>query len=117
MSRLIQNNTSFLKLLLNSEDKAQQRALLQSITAEQLNALGEIFYNLLNIVPLDRKGERMIKRKDKKRKLLQNLSLINKKTYNSRRKLLKSNKSMVFRILLHFKDKLLQLIDSQPLVA
>lgn len=115
MSRLVQNNTPFLKLLLTTEDKQQQRALLQSATVDQINALGEIIYNLINIVPLDKKGERLVNRKSHRR-LLRNLSLINK-PYKSRRNLLRSNKSALHKILLHFKDKLLHVIDSQPLVA
>lgn len=111
MSSLLQNNSSFLRLLLTNTDKRQQHSLVQTISAEQLNALTEIFYNLLNIVSMDKKDEKLIK---KSRKLMQKISLITK-SYNSRRKVLISNKSTLLKILLHFKDKLLGVLNSQPL--
>lgn len=113
MSRLLQQSQSFLTLLLNNKDKRQQYALVQTITVDQLNALTEIFYNLLNNVPLDKKEEQMVK---KKRRIMQKLSLISK-SFNSRRKVLVSNKSTFLKILLHFKDKLLEVLHSQPLTA
>lgn len=109
----MQSNKSFLHLLLSNTDKKQQNGLMQTITLEQINALGEIFYNLLNIVPLTKKEEHLIK---KRKKLLQKLSLISK-SYNSRRKLLVSNKSSLLKTLLYFKDKLLHVLDSQPLIS
>ena len=109
----MQSNKSFLQLLLSNNDKRQQNGLMQTISLEQLNVLGEIFYNLLNIVPLDKKEEKIVK---KKKKILQKLSLLSK-SYNSRRKLLLANKSALLKTLLSFKDKLLHVINSLPLLS
>lgn len=113
MSGLLHANNAFISLLLDTADKRQQKALLQTITHKQLNALGEIFYNLLNIVPMSKEDEKLIK---KSRHLSQKLSLISK-SFNSRRKLVLSNKAKILKVLLHFKANLLKLLHSQPLAA
>lgn len=112
MSSRLAHNKSFLTLLLEGTDKRQQRALVQTITHEQLGALGEIFYNLIHIVPMDKAEEKVVK---KSRKILQRMSAISKSAV-SRRKLLKSNNAQLMKILHHFSDKLIPVIRaSSPL--
>lgn len=111
MSRRLADNKAFLTLILEAGDKRQQKALLQTITDNQLEAIGEIFYNLIHIVPVKKSEEKLIK---KSRKLLQRMSVISKSS-RSRRKLLQSNRVKLISILHHFSDKLLQVLHSMPL--
>lgn len=111
MSKRLNKNKAYLNLLLSNTDKRQQNALIHSITHEQLNALGEIFYNLLHIVPMNKEEEKIVK---KSRKITHKLSLISK-AYTTRRKVLLGNKLRLLRLLLHFKAKLLPLLDAIPL--
>ena len=112
MSSRLAQNKSFLTLLVEGSDKRQQRALVQTITREQLDALGEIFYNLIHIVPMDKSEEKVVK---KSHKILQRMSAISKSAV-SRRKLLKSNSAKFMKILHHFSDKLIPVIHaSSPL--
>ena len=111
MSRRLAENRSFLTLLLEQGDKGQQRALIQTITNSQLDAIGEIFYNLIHIVPVNKSEEKVVKRS---RKILHRLSAISKSPA-SRRKLLKGNRVKFLRILHHFSDRLLDVIRASPL--
>ena len=111
MSKRLSENRSFLTLLLEKGDKGQQRALMQTITNNQLDAIGEIFYNLIHIVPIDKSEEKIIKRS---RKILQRVSAISKSA-PSRRKLLKSNRVKFLKILHQFSDRLLGVIRASPL--
>ena len=52
MSQRIRKNISYLQLLLSTH-RSQQRALLNTISPEQLNTLGEIALNILHgVIPL-----------------------------------------------------------------
>ena len=47
MSKLIKKQTSFLRLFIETSSNQQRKALLNTVTDDQLKALTEITYNLL----------------------------------------------------------------------
>ncbi len=53
MSRLVKKHSAFFKLLLTTTSKLQRKALVDSITNDQLRALTEITLNLLRgVIPI-----------------------------------------------------------------
>ena len=70
MSQLLKKNASYISLLLQTENKKQAYALLQTATPEQTRALSEIAFNLLRL-PL---GDEAAGEVRNKRKLLKRLS-------------------------------------------
>jgi len=80
-------NNPFLKLLISSQDRKQQVALLKTVTESQNRVLTEIFHNFLHL-PLNENESKIIKRNIKLVKLLANP----RKSYRVKRRLFFKNK-------------------------
>jgi Trp operon repressor len=104
MSSNIYQNSSYLKLLLNTEAN-QQKILLSSITNDQVNALSEIFNNLFTL-PLTPSESRFVKSRNV---VIQKLGDINKSQRYRKGQLIKHSRQ-VLNTLTFFKDKLLDVI-------
>ena len=108
MSSRIADQLHFLSLLLNT-DKKQRAALFQSLTNQQTDALGEIFHNLIKVVPLTKDEQKLLRRKPF-------LRLVGTtKTATSRRKsLVKKHSRQIADLLLSFGDKILEVARLSP---
>ena len=104
MSKLLEDNSSFLSLLLNTKP-AQALDLLSNVTPSQGLCINEICFNLLSL-PLTTKEAKIVK---KRKTLLKKLS---KKSipFKTKTRLICSNKKTIYKILISFKSKLLELI-------
>ena len=104
MSQKLKKTKNFLLLLLLTE-RAQARALLETVTLKQAEALVEIVYNLINIAASKSDKAVILKRKPFLRKLInRKLKLITK------RKLIGRHRVKLLKTLLHFKQPLLTLL-------
>lgn len=103
MSSRIKNNVDFFRLLLQTQ-LPQQKALLQSLTPEQVDLLTEIVWNLLNSVPLPDKEKKGLQRK----KYLKDISLL-KRSHKYRKRRLNANKKQIIKILNTYMQPLLAL--------
>ena len=104
MSKLIHNNSSFLRLLLETTS-AQAYCLLTTITPAQALSLSEISLNLLTL-PLSSRQKRIVKKEEKILKKLSQKSLKS----NLRLKLIAKKKKDIYKVLIHFKEPLLKLL-------
>ena len=104
MSANINQHSDFLRLFLNTEPY-QQKALLFSITPEQLDVLSEIFHNLLTL-PLTQEESRFVKRREEVISKLANIS----KSVRSRRQAVNKHTRQILTVLGLFKDKILSVI-------
>ena len=102
MSKNIEENKAFLKLFLNTT-KAQQKALLYTLTDTQVRVLKEIIYNLRNF-KLPRKPTKTIKRRAIVRLSKSTTSL------TQARKLVKKNFKDIIDIFVSVKDELAELL-------
>ena len=107
MSDLLNENNSFLRLFLNTSG-LQQRKLIQSLSPSQVDALAEIFMNLNSMTfnNIDRKfmnatKVKFIKKFGKGKKTSQRVKKV---------KLL-TGFSIVVKILQHFKEKIIALLN------
>jgi hypothetical protein len=100
MSSNIQQNLDYLKLLL-STDTIQQRALISTITPEQVDVLSEIFHNLLTL-PLTPAENKFVKARGLIIKKLGDTS----KTQRYHKSQLNKHSRQVVKTLIYFKDKL-----------
>ena len=107
MSARIKNNADFFRLLLQTHP-AQQKLLLQSVSAAQTDLLTEIAWNLLHVVPLPPKEKKALARK----KFLRELSVL-KRSSKYRQKRVTANKVQIIKILQTYAAKLVELAN-QP---
>lgn len=109
MSKTLIQNKDFIRFILNTDtsSKRQKKAIFETITKDQVLAIVEICYNLLNIKVSD-KIKTVI---NKRRKLL--LKIVNKKVYRILllKKLLIKHYKQIIETLLFIKDQLLELIS------
>ena len=104
MSQNLKRNKDFLTLLLKTE-KGQAKALLETITQKQLEAVIEILYNLMRISSVKKDKTVIQKRKTLLREL------VNKKVKLGKKKqLVGRHRIQLMKTLLHFKSLLLSLI-------
>ena len=104
MSQNFKRNKDFLTLLLKT-DKGQAKALLETITQKQLEAVIEIVYNLMRISSVKKDKTVIQKRKTLLREL------VNKKVKLAKKKqLVGQHRLQLLKTLLHFKSLLLSLI-------
>jgi len=106
MSTRLHRNRAFLTLLLSSDSKQQQLALLKTITPQQLDSIGEILHNILHIVGLSEPERKFVKRKANFAQKLTNLA----RSVKFRKRHLVNDKVRYLQLLLHFKDKLLEVL-------
>lgn len=104
MSKTILKNRDFIGLVLKGVGK-QARALLDTISGEQTEALVEILYNL---------GKIASRNKDKavigKRRLIIKKLLNKKTTLKKKAKLVSKHKLQLLKTLIHFRGVLLSLV-------
>ena len=104
MSQNLKKTQNFLLLLLLTEI-AQARALLETVTTKQTDALVEIVYNLMNIATT--KSDKSVIRK--RRSFLR--KLIDRKTkVTAKKKLIARHRVKLLKTLLHFQKPLLSLL-------
>ena len=64
MSALVKRNLNYIRLLSECKSKPQQKALVETITRDQLKAVIEITYNILQLnVPVSKSDKRKLARK------------------------------------------------------
>ena len=104
MSQALQKHKNFMELLLTTH-KNQARALIETITKEQLNLIIEIFFNLLKLnVPSETKI--LLKRRARLVSKLTNRRL----SISTKQALVSRHFHQLYHTLLSVKGKLLQLI-------
>ena len=103
MTSILARNKAFVHLLL-STNNTQQKSLINSITSPQVDTITEILYNLLHVVPLTSEEEKIVKQRRRK---LEKLALISR-SLKFRKSLILKHKIQLLKLLLHFKDKLLE---------
>ena len=104
MGQLLESQNDFLSLILKT-GKQQRKALLDTLTHEQIDLLGEIFFNLINNFPISEQERKTLNRK-KFIKILTDF----KKKHSSRNSTIKKNKKYIADLLMKYKDNLLTLI-------
>ena len=104
MSSTLTKNRDFVNLLLNGEPK-QAKALLNTISRPQTEALIEILFNIYNIASKKVDKDIVHKRRLTFRKLLNKRVSLRRKT-----KLISKHKQQISKTLSHFKGILLTLI-------
>ena len=104
MSKLLQSNTSFLRLLFETVKK-QALLLLKNTTPTQALALSEIAFNLLDL-PLSSDQEKGV---TKHKKILKRLSK-KKTSITSKQKLISKYSKDIYSLLKVVEEPLLQLI-------
>ena len=108
MSSRMADQLHFFSLLLGT-DKRQRTALFQSLTNLQTDAIGEIFFNLLKVLPLTKEEEKLLKRKTFLRKIA------SVKTSPTRRKsIIKNHTKHITNLLLAFGEKILEVARLSP---
>ena len=107
MSSRIQNNGDFFRLLLQTH-LPQQKALLSSLTSQQVDLLTEVVHNVLYVVPLVEKEKKALHRK----KFLKEVSVM-KRSQKYRKKRMQTKKVQFIKFLLTYKDKLLEVAKQQ----
>ena len=107
MSKILRKVKHFLTLLLTTSDE-QKRALLESVTDEQIHAITEIIHNLLHVVDITPEA-----RKDLKKRM-HVLSKLSKKkaSVRSKRNLLFTHARLVLKTLKLIQGPLLALIKA-----
>jgi len=105
MSNTIIKEKHFLILLLSTE-KDQARALLETVTNTQINALSEIIYNCQHL-SLSKKATILFRRRKKYLSKLSNKSLSN----NSKRYLIGKHYRQLLDTLISIKNKLIELLQ------
>lgn len=108
MSSSLTNVKPWLTLILDSTTpEKQRRAIFDTLSDSQLQALTEIFHNLLHNpeLELDKKLERKLK--SKKWKTLGNHKL----SFARRKKFAKDNKKDILEVLCSIRDLLHQILD------
>ena len=104
MSQNLRKYKSFLTLLL-STSQTQAKALLQTITSGQVQAIVEIVYNLMNIASSSKDKAVIQKRRAFLRKL------VNKRIkFGGKKNLVVKHKAKLLKTLLHFKKVLVNLL-------
>ena len=104
MSQNLKKAKNFLLLLLLTEN-VQARALLETVTLKQAEALVEIINNLMNIAATKSDKAVILKRKPFLRKLINRRLKL-----SAKRKLIGRHRVKLLKTLLHFKHPLLTLI-------
>ena len=104
MSQNLKKAKKILLLLLLTEN-VQARALLETVTLKQAEALVEIIYNLMNIAATKSDKAVILKRKPFLRKLINRRLKL-----SAKRKLIGRHRVKLLKTLLHFKHPLLTLI-------
>ncbi len=100
----VRENKSYIKLLL-STTRQQQRALLDTATNEQVDALTEILYNLMHTVPISEGERNIIKRK----KTFKELAKITR-SYKYRQERVRKNKRLLLNTLSKYANDLIGVI-------
>lgn len=106
MSSRIANNADFFRLFLQTH-LPQQKALMSTLSQEQIDLLSEVIFNILNRMPLPDKVQKALKRK----KFLVFISLL-KHSVSSRRKRLQANQLRFIKVLLEHRDNLLKVVNA-----
>ena len=104
MSKRLQKEKHFLELLLTT-DKHQVKALMESLTASQVEVLVEIFINLLHI-NTPKKTKDLLRRRQRLIKKLTSRQL----TIATKYRTIRQHMRQVYDTLLSVKGKLLQLL-------
>lgn len=104
MSELLNDNSNFLSLLLNTSSD-QQKALLDTVTADQAKLISEIFLNILDIEH-DDNNIKFLKNKVPILETLSKSSVSNR----YRRSYIKTHKRVILKIILFFKKELTNLL-------
>ena len=104
MSKLLQSNTYFLRLLFHTTKK-QALLLLENTTPSQSLALGEIALNLLHL-PLNKKEKKEVSRHNNVLKKISKKKL----PIKTRQKLISKNKKVIYSILQSIESSLFKLI-------
>ena len=103
MSQKLKRSKSFLTLLLDTK-LPQARALLNTVTDLQVEAVVEFVYNLMNIASLS-KDRAALKQKAFLKKL------VNKRTkLNQKKRLVIKHRVQLLKTLVHFKKALLNIL-------
>jgi hypothetical protein len=105
MSKRLEKHKSFIFLLLTTT-KVQSRSLLDTITDEQINVLGEIFRNLLQL-PLPTGAKTLVHRRKALFNKLANTSV----KPGSKYKLIFKHKNQILHTLQTVKKQLLDLLQ------
>ena len=105
MVQLLDTQGDFLSLILKAE-KPQRRAILDTLSHDQLDFLGEIFHNLIHNFPIPQSEKKKLQKKQYI-KLLTNL----KKSHRIRIKAVKKNKKHIDETLIKYRNKLIKLVS------
>ena len=106
MADRLRKNGDFFKLLLQTH-LPQQKALMNSLSGQQVDLLTEVVHNILYIVPLAEKERKVLLRK----KFLKEISVM-KRSQKYRKKRMQTQKVQLLKVLLSYKDKLLEVSGS-----
>ena len=104
MSDRIRDNSSFLRLLLTTHS-SQQKALLDTLSDEQVDLLSEVIYNILYTVPIPNNTRKKLQRK----KYLKDIARI-KRSRAFRRRHVRGKKRDIIKLLDTFAKELVTLI-------
>jgi hypothetical protein len=107
MSSRVIDNKPFLYLILNSSSAKQKKALLQTITPEQIDVVSEFVHNLLHTLPLTTEEIKLVKRK----KFLKSIDSL-KRSQTYRGKKIVKHKLPILKLFESFRDRLLKLLSS-----
>ena len=103
MSTRIRDNSSFLKLILNTHSP-QQKALLDTISQEQANFISELVFNLLFVLPLKEKERKSLLRKQ----YLKDIAKI-KRSFKYRKAKIKAYKIQLLKLMDTYKSQLMDM--------
>ncbi len=106
MAERVRENQHFFHLLLSTHPH-QKKALLQTITNEQIDFLSEVFHNLLYVLPLTEKERKPLSRK----KYLAQIGNI-KRSYPYRKARIKKHSKQLIQILENYTRQFKALLNS-----
>ena len=92
----------FLHLLLTTDSK-QQKALINTISSDQVDLVSELLYNVINVVELSKKQRGVVKTKTKSLKAAANPKLTNKR----RKTIIIKHKIQLLKLVKLLKDELI----------
>ena len=104
MSQRLHQNQPFLELLLSTHD-IQKRALLDTLSPQQVNLISELIYNILYTVPIQNQERKTLQR----RKYFKEIAKI-KRSIQHRKKLIKKHKKELFKVLARYRANIVSLL-------
>ena len=105
MSQRLKENGSFLNLLLKSS-KQQKRALLDTVSPEQADFVGELLHNFINYFPIPDKEKKRLSRK----KTFAEIANL-KRSYKFRKAKIKQCKKDILLLIEQYQKQLSTLLD------